>query len=94
VQSAGWLSSMTALGLAFAVLVSGCGVTERKAPQAIDADGQTYIGCHDPVWVTTDGGAEVTYSVKFTDASGSATTLKGVKKLRLVALPAETPSCR
>ena len=68
----------------------------KQSPQGIEADGQTYIACHDLVWIDNEGGGilggETTFKVSYTDAQGLAHTVKGIKKLSIHEVPKVVPS--
>jgi hypothetical protein len=63
----------------------------QSSPKRIDADGQSFLACHDFVWVGDEGGGLLggsqAYKVTFTDAAGLSRTLRGVKKLEVSDLP-------
>ena len=78
-----------------------CGDSVKESPQLIEADGQTYVACRDPVYLSNEGGGgllggggETTFRVKFTDAAGLSHVIKGIKKLHVSELPKGTPACK
>lgn len=78
------------------VLVSlgfmACSSRFRSSPQIIVADGESYIACHDLIWMSDEGGSETTFKVTFTDAEGLEHLLKGIKKLSMSDMPKLIPA--
>jgi hypothetical protein len=69
----------------------------KESPQVIEADGQTYVACHDYVWINNEGGGllgggDTTFRIKYTDSGGLSHVVKGIKKLSVSELPKTVPA--
>ncbi len=78
-----------------ALFAAGCD-NVSGSPRIIEADGQTYVACKGLVWVTSEGGGLLggseSFKVSFTDATGLAHTLRGLKKVQVSEVPTLVPA--